>query len=262
VATYIRKTSDPLDLFREYRRTGDVAVRNRLIERYLYVVDGIAKNFQAKMPRDVQMGDIISAGVFGLIQAISVFDPERGFAFVTYAGKRIKGSILDWAREQDFVPRLARDRSKKLDAAITELRTETGKTPTRKQVAKKLGISGSDFDQFERSATVRRIGSLSDVLDADMKEVTRAELLIDEKAVNPADDPNHTALRDLMLKHFKLSDALLVRLLFVEGLPMIEIGPMLGTTEGMVFHRRRHIFNRLKNMYGSRLYEMLTGRAA
>ena len=113
-----------------YRETGNVEYRNRLVERYLPLVKYNAERIWARLPDGVELDDLISAGVFGLMDAIDAFDLDRGVKFETYCVPRIRGAMLDELRTMDWVPRLVRSKASKMETARKQLEAELGRPPT------------------------------------------------------------------------------------------------------------------------------------
>lgn len=259
-----RWADDPEHLFREYRRTRDTAIRNRLVELNRGIVFDRASFMHAKLPPEVQLDDLVSSGMFGLMDAIERFEPERGPKFSTFCNRRVDGAMLDWLREQDWVPRLTRQRSKRITTAAGQLRAELGREPTREELAAHMGLADEDFRRVEGD-TVVAVASLSQpMFEGDgVKDTLKIDGLIDAKAIDPAADPNHTALRDLLLRHFTITQALVLRLYYVDDLTMTEIGEALSLSESRISQLHKDLLRALRGRYGERLYELLSdGRAA
>src|SRR5258705_7508309 len=114
--------------------------RNRLVENYLPLVKYNGERIWARLPEGVELDDLISAGVFGLMDAIDAFDMERGVKFETYCVPRIRGAMLDELRTMDWVPRLVRSKASKLEDARKQLEAELGRPPRADELAEKLGV--------------------------------------------------------------------------------------------------------------------------
>ncbi|MHC4611493.1 MAG: sigma-70 family RNA polymerase sigma factor, partial [Planctomycetota bacterium] len=119
----------------KYKRTRSRSLRNMLMEKYLPIVKYNAERIAAKLPDEVENDDLISAGVFGLMDAIEAFDLSRGVKFETYCAPRIRGAILDELRSMDWVPRLVRNRAHKLAQATQSLEAELGRAPSEEERA-------------------------------------------------------------------------------------------------------------------------------
>src|SRR5216110_1693191 len=125
-------------LWREYRERPTVELRNRLVEMYLPLVKYNAERIWARLPDGVELDDLISAGVFGLMDAIDAFDLTRGVKFETYCVPRIRGAMLDELRTMDWVPRLVRSKASKLNEATKQLEAKMGRPPNADEMATKL----------------------------------------------------------------------------------------------------------------------------
>src|ERR1700728_1344965 len=129
----------------EYKKTKTEKLRNALMENYLHLVRYNAERIHVKLPDEVELDDLMSAGIFGLMDAINAFDLERGVKFETYCAPRIRGAILDELRSMDWVPRLVRSRAHKLDTAAKALEAELGRSPTNHEIASRLKVSIPEF---------------------------------------------------------------------------------------------------------------------
>src|SRR5690349_18618227 len=136
-------------------------LRNTLIERYLPLVRYNADRVWAKLPDGVDLNDLISAGVFGLMDAIEAFDMNRGVKFETYCVPRIRGAMLDELRTMDWVPRLVRSKASKMEAARKELEVQVGRPPADHELAAKLQMSLEDFDKLKSEASAVSLVSLN-----------------------------------------------------------------------------------------------------
>ena len=112
------------DVWIDYKKTKTESLRNVLMEHYLHLVRYNAERIHVKLPDEVELDDLMSAGIFGLMDAIAAFDLDRGVKFETYCAPRIRGAILDELRSMDWVPRLVRSRAHKLDTASKQLEVD------------------------------------------------------------------------------------------------------------------------------------------
>ena len=145
------KTEDTSGLWQEYRKTGDRAVRDRLILTYAPLVKFVAGRLGSGLPAHVDEGDLVSYGLLGLIGAIERFDPDREIKFETYAIARIKGAIIDELRALDWVPRSVRARARDIERAIAELEKKLHRAPTDEEIASQArhdaGRAGGEPDR-------------------------------------------------------------------------------------------------------------------
>src|SRR5262245_62525812 len=139
---------DVPQLWRDYRAQPSIELRNQLVELYLPLVKYNAERIWSRLPEGVDLDDLISAGVFGLMDAIDAFDLERGVKFETYCVPRIRGAMLDELRTMDWVPRLVRSKHSKLEEARKSLEAALGRPPTTEEMANKLGLSLEDYEKL------------------------------------------------------------------------------------------------------------------
>src|ERR671929_861098 len=139
---------DVPQLWRDYRTEPTVELRNQLVELYLPLVKYNAERIWSRLPEGVELDDLISAGVFGLMDAIDAFDLNRGVKFETYCVPRIRGAMLDELRTMDWVPRLVRSKASKMEAARKEAEAELGRPPRPDELAAKLGITLEEYHKM------------------------------------------------------------------------------------------------------------------
>src|SRR6478609_7560608 len=123
-------------------------LRNRLVEQYLPLVKYNGERIWARLPEGVELDDLISAGVFGLMDAIDAFDMTRGVKFETYCVPRIRGAMLDELRTMDWVPRLVRSKASKLNEAVKTLEARTGRAPTEIELSEHMSISVPELEKM------------------------------------------------------------------------------------------------------------------
>src|SRR4029453_7820152 len=140
------RAEDTTTLFRQYQKTKDQKIRDRLILTYAPLVKYVAGRLGSGLPAHVDEGDLVSYGLLGLIGAIERYDPARDVKFETYAMARIKGQIIDELRSMDWVPRSVRARARHIERAIGELEARLGRAPTDEEIAKKLGITEEELE--------------------------------------------------------------------------------------------------------------------
>ena len=153
-------------------------LRNALIEQYLPLVKYNAERVWSKLPEGVDLNDLISAGVFGLMDAIDAFDMQRGVKFETYCVPRIRGAMLDELRTMDWVPRLVRSKASKLNEANKTLEARLGRRPTEVELAEHLGLSVAEVEKMILDASA--VGLVMDGEDIGEFDAPRG---VDEGAV-------------------------------------------------------------------------------
>src|SRR5690349_4267240 len=145
----------------DYKKTRAEPLRNILMEHYLHLVRYNAERIHVKLPDEVELDDLMSAGIFGLMDAIAAFDLDRGVKFETYCAPRIRGAILDELRSMDWVPRLVRSRAAKVDAAGKQLETELGRAPTQEELASRLNVPMSEFEKMAKDSSAVGVVSVN-----------------------------------------------------------------------------------------------------
>jgi len=237
-----------LEVWIEYKKTADEKSRNRLMENYLPLVKYSADRIHTKLPDEVDVDDLMSAGIFGLMDAIDAFDMERGVKFETYCAPRIRGAILDELRAMDWVPRLVRSRTSKFEKARKGLQMETGCAPTNDELADRMGVDQEEFAKIRKDAGAVGVVSLSRKwFETDSnKDVREIDVLQDVKQVNPLTIIQKRDLKDVITKGLSRAERLIVVLYYYEEMTMKEIGTTLDLSESRVSQMHSSILARLK----------------
>src|SRR5262245_8255000 len=236
----------------EYKRTGNSILRNRLVEHYLNLVRFAAERVGAKLPDEVDVDDLMSAGVFGLVDAIDAFDMARGVKFETYCAPRIRGAILDELRSMDWVPRLVRHRAHKLDEAVRALEVELGRTPNEDEIAQRLGLDAAEFDKLMKDAQAVSLVSLSQTFSdsESSREVSEEDVLPDGKSIDPVLEAQKSDVRELMRRDLSRAEQLILVLYYYEQMTMKEIGATLDLSESRVSQMHSAIIDRMRAQLG------------
>jgi RNA polymerase sigma factor for flagellar operon FliA len=233
----------------DYRANPTEDLRNRLIENYFQLVRFNAERVWQKLPDGVDLNDLISAGVFGLMDAIEAFDLDRGVKFETYCVPRIRGAMLDELRTMDWVPRLVRSKASKLEAARKEIEAQTGRPPTEHELAAKLQITLEEFDKMKSEASAVSLVSLNKKwYETDSyKDVREIDVIEDTKGEDPTIGIQKKDVMKLVTKGLNRNERLIIILYYYEELTMKEIGQTLGLSESRVSQMHSSIVQRLKD---------------
>ena len=243
-------SEEMIALWRSYRADqSNVSLRNRLIERYLPLVRYNAERVWQKLPEGVDLNDLMSAGVFGLMDAIDAFDLERGVKFETYCVPRIRGAMLDELRTMDWVPRLVRSKASKLEAARKAAEAELGRPPSDAEIALRMGLPLEEFDKLKTEASAVGLVSLNKKwYETDSyKDVREIDILEDSKGEDPTSGLQKRDLMRLVTKGLNRNERLIIILYYYEELTMKEIGATLGLSESRVSQMHSSIVVRLKD---------------
>ncbi|MFN5945749.1 MAG: FliA/WhiG family RNA polymerase sigma factor [Phycisphaerae bacterium] len=234
----------------KYQSTRDEDIRNYLMERFLPLVRYNAERIHTRLPDEVDVEDLMSAGVFGLMDAIDAFDLERKVKFETYCAPRIRGAILDELRSMDWVPRLVRHRSSKVDQARQEIEKREGRPATDAEVMHTLGVDGEEFDKLTRDSkavTTRSLSARTFASDnGGGREVREIDVIRDESQANPLTEMQGKDLKELLTKGLSRAERLIIILYYYEGMTMKEIGATLDLSESRVSQMHSSILARLK----------------
>ncbi len=226
-------------LWREYKDGATADARERLIIHYSPLVKFVAGRVAAGLPQSIEQADLVSYGIFGLIDAIDKFDPERGFKFETYAISRIKGAIIDELRSIDWVPRSVRSKARSIERAYSKLENELKRSPEEKEVAAELGVTEGELAQTLSQISFVGIVALDELLSSGDKG--SGGTTVGDTIADKVNDPV-AAFEVTEMKHV-LADAinrmpdrerLVLTLYYYEGLTLAEIGDVLGVTESRV----------------------------
>jgi RNA polymerase sigma factor FliA len=232
----------------DFRATANDDVRNRLIEHYLYLVRYNAERIGAKLPDEVDVDDLMSAGIFGLVDALDAFDLSRGVKFETYCAPRIRGAILDELRNMDWVPRLVRHRAHKLADATRTLEAELGRVPHDEEIARRLKMTKAQFQKLLQDANAVSLISLSrKYTDPEsQRDVFEIDVLPDDRGCDPVVEAQKQDVRELVTRGLSRAERLIVVLYYYEQMTMKQIGQTLDLSESRVSQMHSAILIRLR----------------
>jgi RNA polymerase sigma factor for flagellar operon FliA len=224
-------------------------LRNRLVEIYLPLVKYNGERIWARLPEGVELDDLVSAGVFGLMDAIDAFDLSRGVKFETYCVPRIRGAMLDELRTMDWVPRLVRSKASKLNEAMKTLEARLGRQPGEAELAQALNISVPELERMVLDANAVNLISLNKKwYETDSyKDVREIDILEDKKGEDPTRRIQKNDLMRLVTKGLNRNERLIIILYYYEELTMKEIGATLDLSESRVSQMHSSIVQRLQS---------------
>lgn len=224
--------------------------KDKLILEYAPLIRFIAQKIAIRLPSNIELDDLISSGVIGLMDAIEKYDPTRDNKFKTYAEFRIRGAILDELRSQDWVPRSVRDKAKLLDRTTVELENELGRSPTEEEVAEKLQISVDEYYDLVNQVKPVSVLSMDDqstFSNSDKKSIMN--LLEGCKIHNPHVQLNIKSVKEVVAKSIEdlpERQRLVLSLYYYEDLNLKEIGKILRVTESRVSQLHAQAISRLR----------------
>ncbi|NLM37181.1 MAG: RNA polymerase sigma factor WhiG [Firmicutes bacterium] len=239
-------------LWKEYRQGGSNAAREKLIEGYAPLVKYVAGRVAIGLPPNVEFDDLVSYGIFGLLDAIDKFDPDRGIKFETYAIARIRGAIMDGLRNNDWVPRSVRQKAKELEKVCNELENKLGRYATDQEICDSLSISLEEFHRLLNEISCTTLSSLDEMwmtrnLDDDSVRVL--DLIENEDSSDPEKLVEINELKAALAKSIEAlseREKLVITLYYYEGLTLKEIGQTLNISESRVSQIHTKAIFRLK----------------
>lgn len=238
------------ELWKEYKRTKNLKLREELILKYASMVKYIAGKIAINTPPQVEFDDLVSYGILGLIDAIEKYNPTQGIKFRTYASTRIKGAIIDEIRVMDWVPRSVRHKAKQLEKTYAELEYKHGRAATDKEVSEALEMSEEELSQLILNISGASLVSLDDVWYLDNDEKIG---IIDTVESSPESGPEAELEKREVRRH--LIEAInqlperekeLIILYYYDDLTLKEIGSVLGVTESRICQLHTKAILRLK----------------
>jgi RNA polymerase sigma factor for flagellar operon FliA len=245
---------DILQLWRDYRSEATIERRNQLVEKYLPLVKYNAERIWSRLPEGVELDDLISAGTFGLLDAIEAFDIDRGVKFETYCVPRIRGAMLDELRTMDWVPRLVRSKASKLEEVRKRLEARLGRPPRAEELAAEMGMTLDDFEKHHHEASAVGLVSLNKKwYETDSyKDVREIDILEDKKAEDPTHRLQNRDLMRLVTRGLNRNERLIIILYYYEEMTMKEIGATLDLSESRVSQMHSSIISRLQQLLAAR----------
>ena len=245
---------------RRKRRPGpSLERRNEYVTRYYHCVEMVAKTLARRLPPSTDLGDLISAGALGLIEAASRFDPARGDSFEAFARIRIRGAMLDDIRLRDTMSRDMRRGARAISRATARLTQTLGRHPTEAEVAEQVGVTLDELRARRAQLSGARVIGLDDV------GVDLLDRLADENAEDPQELASRRQLLDRLADHIATLPERMQQVLslyYRESLSLREIGVVLGVTECRVCQIHGEATKRLRLAHDETPPAHLVGRAA
>ncbi|HYO61863.1 MAG TPA: RNA polymerase sigma factor WhiG [Actinomycetota bacterium] len=224
----------------EYKSTGSPAARDSLILNYSPLVKYVAGRVAVGLPANIEQSDLISYGIFGLIDAIDKYDQGRNIKFETYAISRIRGAIIDELRAIDWVPRSVRFKAREVEKAYSTLENKLKRPPSDKEIAEEMGVSIDDLHHIYTQLSTVSLVALDELMAVDGGQGDKLSLvdtLEDTKTVSPMDAFESVEMKDILteaVNKLPEREKVVVTLYYYEGLTLAEIGQVLGVTESRI----------------------------
>ena len=233
-----QKVNEKIDIEKiwdAYGKDKSASAKEQLILHYAPMIKYVVGRMSIYVGNAVDFDDLVSYGIFGLIDAIDKFDYHKGAKFETYAGLRIRGAVLDGLRSLDWVPRTLRQKSRQLDEAYSQLEADLGREPTNAELAEKLGVPAEEIDEEIKKSSLMALISLDDYLEGNHE--TSSAQPADDNSETPENIFEHKELKEMLIDALqKLTDKerLVTTLYYFEEMTLKEISKIMEVSESRV----------------------------
>lgn len=224
----------------DYKERGEPSARDQLILHYSPLVKYVAGRVAVGLPSNVDQADLVSYGIFGLIDAIDKYDQSRNIKFETYAISRIRGAIIDELRAIDWVPRSVRAKARQVEKAYGDLENKLKRPPSDAEIAAEMGIEIEELNAIYTQLSSVSLIALDELMSVDGEKGDRlslVETLEDTKTEGPVEMFESEEMKSILtgaINRLPEREKIVVTLYYYEGLTLAEIGQVLGVTESRI----------------------------
>lgn len=246
------KTVDREKLWGDYQKNPSPSLREKLITEYAPLVKVVAGRLSMYLGYNVEYEDLVSYGIFGLIDAIDKFDPSKDVKFETYASLRIRGSILDQIRKMDWIPRTVRQKQKKIEEAVKRIETQTGRNASDEEVARELGIAETELNEWQSQLKVTNVVSLNEFVEQGGEPVMDAGN--NSHFAQPEESIQEEELKKVLGETMELlteKERRVILLYYYEDLTLKEISNILEVSESRVSQLHTKALLKMRRKMGS-----------
>lgn len=246
------KTVDREKLWGEYQKNPSSALREKLITEYAPLVKVVAGRLSMYLGYNVEYEDLVSYGIFGLIDAIDKFDPGKDVKFETYASLRIRGSILDQIRKMDWIPRTVRQKQKRIEEAIKNIEARTGRAAADEEIAGEIGIAAAELNEWQSQLKVTNVVSLNEFVEQGGEPVMDARG--NSHFAQPEDNIEEEELKKVLSETMDLlteKERKVILLYYYEELTLNEISNILEVSESRVSQLHTKALLKMRKKMGS-----------
>ena len=241
-------------LWEEYNKTKSPEVREKIILEYAPLVKMVAGRLSMYLGYNVEYEDLVSYGIFGLIDAIDKFDSLKDVKFETYASLRIRGAILDQIRKMDWIPRTIRQKQKKIDAAIKEIEAKCGRSATDEEIAASLGISNDEYIDWQSQMKVTNVVSLNEFLEQGSEIPSDNNYNRNAQFDGPEEVIERDELKRILAEALELlteKEQKVILLYYYEDLTLKEISSILEVSESRISQLHTRALQKMKTKLGN-----------
>lgn len=239
MAVEVLDENEELELWREFKKTKSIAIRDKLIRQYMPLVKWVAGRVSTGMPDSVEFDDLVGFGQFGLLDAIEKYDPDKNVKFKTYATTRIRGAIFDELRELDWVPRSVRQKSREIEDTIVELEGNLGRTATDSEIAQAMNMTEAEYQSTVMKVSGTSVLSLNDVWYSgdDSEHISIGDSIEAPSSLNPDVIVEREEIRRVIIQaitELPENEKKVIVLYYHNDLSFREIGAVLNVSESRV----------------------------
>lgn len=241
-------------LWEEYAAAGSPEVREKIILEYAPLVKVVAGRLSMYLGYNVEYEDLVSYGIFGLIDAIDKFDCMKDVKFETYASLRIRGAILDQIRKMDWIPRTIRQKQKRIDAAIKEIETQHGRSATDEEIAKILGITDEEYLDWQSQMKITNVVSLNEFLEQGSEISNEAGSTKSAAFDSPEEILERDELKKMLAQALELlteKERKVIVLYYYEDLTLKEISNILEVSESRISQLHTRALQKMRGKLGN-----------
>lgn len=241
-------------LWEEYSRSRDSEIREKIILEYAPLVKLVAGRLSMYLGYNVEYEDLVSYGIFGLIDAIDKFDNMKEVKFETYASLRIRGAILDQIRKMDWIPRTIRQRQKQIDAVVKEIELTAGKTASDAEVAAKLGITEAEYLDWQSQMKITNVVSLNEYMEQGSEVPAEENRYTTTRFESPEENIAKEELRQVLEQALQLlteKERKVILLYYYEELTLKEISSILEVSESRISQLHTRALQKMKEKMGN-----------
>jgi RNA polymerase sigma factor for flagellar operon FliA len=248
------KAVDTEKLWKEYQKRPTQELREQLIIAYAQLVKLVAGRLVMYLGHNVEFEDLVSYGIFGLIDAIDKFDADKNVKFETYASLRIRGSILDQIRKMDWIPRTVRQRQRRIDEAVKEIEMRTGKTATDEEIAVELGLSEDEYCNWQSQLKVTNVVSLNEFEEQGTGPEPVMDTSHNSHFAQPEEVVEEAELREKLSESLDIlteKERKVIELYYYEEMTLKEISNILEVSESRISQLHTKALTKMRKKMGS-----------
>lgn len=240
-------------LWEDYANTRSPEIREKIILEYAPLVKVVAGRLSMYLGYNVEYEDLVSYGIFGLIDAIDKFDCLKDVKFETYASLRIRGAILDQIRKMDWIPRTIRQKQKRIDAAIKEIETQYGRSATDEEIARILGITDEEYLDWQSQMKITNVVSLNEFLEQGSEVSNEAGSTKSAAFDSPEEILERDELKKMLTQALELlteKERKVIVLYYYEDLTLKEISNILEVSESRISQLHTRALQKMRGKLG------------